>query len=105
MTGPWGDCDRIITHNTTGASCYNPQELPWLQHRGGEAIYVACTWTSMASGGGSATDRACAWDEYGGQGCAVAVPRYEYNNVVFKVQTDRVQGYRAGFRAREEGVK
>ena len=103
VTGPWGDCDRIITHNTTGASCYNPQELPWLQHRGGEAIYVACTWTSMASGGGSATDRACAWDEYGGQGCAVAVPRYEYNNVVFKVQTDRVQGYRAGFLAREEG--
>jgi hypothetical protein len=38
-----------------------------------------------ASGG---TDRACAFDEYGGRGCAVAVPRYEYNNLVFRLEVD-----------------
>jgi hypothetical protein len=27
---------------------------------------------------------------YGGRGCAVAVPRYEYNNLVFKLDVDRL---------------
>jgi len=47
-------------------------ELPWLQEDGGKAIYIACTWTAMASGGGKTRDRACAFDEYGGSGCAVS---------------------------------
>lgn len=46
----------------------------------------------MASGGGKGTDRACAFDEYGGGGCAVAVPRYEYNNLVFRLEVDNVHG-------------
>jgi len=88
ITGPWRECDRVITHSLTGASCYNPQQLPWMDEQGGRYIYIACTWTSMASSGQGNTDRVCAYDEYGGKGCALAVPRYEYNNVVFRLDTD-----------------
>ena len=56
----------------------------WMDEGGGKTIYMACTWTAMASGvGGQDTDRACGFDMYGGRGCAVTVPRYEYNNMVF----------------------
>lgn len=30
ITRPWRTCDRIITHNVTGVSCYNPLQLLWL---------------------------------------------------------------------------
>ena len=89
ITGPWRACDRIITHNVTGASCYNPLQLPWLDEEGGNVLYIACTWTSMSSGGDGPNDRACDYDMYGGQHCAVAVPRYEYNNVVFRLNVTR----------------
>jgi hypothetical protein len=89
ITGPWRECDRIITHNVTGASCYNPMQLPWLDEGQGKVIYLACTWTSMSSGIDGPTDRVCDYDMYGGQHCAVAVPRYEYNNLVFRLDVDR----------------
>jgi hypothetical protein len=89
ITGPWRACDRIITHDVTGASCYNPLQLPWLDEDGGNVLYIACTWTSMSSGGDGPNDRACDYDMYGGQHCAVAVPRYEYNNVVFRLNVTR----------------
>jgi len=44
--------------------------MPWMDENNGKVIYIACTWTAMASGGGGGKDRACAWDEYGGHGCA-----------------------------------
>ena len=89
VTGPWKECDRIITHNVTGASCYNPLQLPWLDEDNGRVIYLACTWTSMSSGSSGPSDRVCDFDMYGGQHCAVAVPRYEYNNVVFRLDLER----------------
>ena len=90
ITGPWKECHRIITHALTGASCYNPLQLPWLDEEGGKTIYIACTWTAMASGVDGPKSRACAFDMYGGRGCAVAVPRYEYNNLVFKLDVERL---------------
>jgi hypothetical protein len=97
ITGPWTTCDRIVTHDVTGASCYNPMQLPWLDERGGAVVHLACTWTTMASGKGPGqTDRACAFDEYGGQGCGVAVPRYEYNNLVFRLDVDQLVAGRGG---------
>eukprot|EP00937_MAST-01D_sp_MAST-1D-sp2_P001444 g1444.t1 len=90
VTGPWTRCAVVATHNVTGTSCYNPLQLPWLDEGGGRAIYLACTWTSMASGAPGATDRACRFDDYGGVDCAVAVPRYEYNNLVYRLDVDRV---------------
>jgi hypothetical protein len=91
VTGPWKYCDRIITHNVTGASCYNPLQLPWLDEEEGRVIYLACTYTSMSSGNDGPKDRVCDFDMYGGQHCAVAVPRYEYNNVVFRLDVDQVR--------------
>ena len=52
--------------------------------------YFACTWTSMTSGAAGKADRACRFDDYGGVDCAVAVPRYEYNNLVFKLDVGKL---------------
>jgi hypothetical protein len=77
ITGPWTTCTLIITHQQTGTSCYNPMQLAFLDERGGERIYIACTFTAMASSTSGKTDRNCRADDYGGVDCAVAVPRYE----------------------------
>ena len=42
----------------------------------------------MSSSAPGKTDRNCRNDDYGGVDCAVAVPRYEYNNVVFGLDVD-----------------
>jgi hypothetical protein len=85
ITGPWRECTNVVTHNVTGSSCYNPMALPWLEEEGGRVVFLACTFTSMTSGTDGASDRACRFDDYGGVDCAVAVPRYEYNNLVFRL--------------------
>ena len=88
LKGPWRECTTIATHNVTGTSCYNPLQLPWLDEGGGKSVYFACTFTAMTSSGPGSTDRSCRFDDYGGIDCAVAVPRYEYNNLVFKLDVD-----------------
>jgi hypothetical protein len=90
VTGPWRECVTVATHDITGTSCYNPLQLPWLDARGGATIHLACTWTSMSSSAAGTTDRACRFDDYGGVDCAIAVPRYEYNNLVFRLDVDAV---------------
>jgi len=99
LTGPWTECATVATHNRTGTSCYNPQQLPWLDEDGGRVLHFACTWTSMTSGAAGKADRACRFDDYGGVDCAVAVPRYEYNNLVFKLDVGKLaaeHGWTAG---------
>ena len=54
----------------------------------GPQVYIACTFTSMGSSARSKTDRNSGNDDYGGVDCAVAVPRYEYNSVVFGLDVD-----------------
>ena len=49
ITGPWRDCVRVISHAGTGTSCYNPLQLQFMDEAGGQAVYVACTFTSMWS--------------------------------------------------------
>ena len=84
----------MVTHATTGTSCYNPPPLPWLAERSGRTVYLACTFTSMSSSRGGKRDRSCAYDGYGGVGCAIAVPRYEYNNLVFRLDIEKLaQGW------------
>lgn len=86
LTGPWHDCLRVISHAGTGTSCYNPLQLTFMDEAAGQAIYVACTFTSMwSSQQKQPRDKSCAFSDYGGQGCSVAVPRYEYNNIVYKL--------------------
>ena len=88
IVGPWTECTVVATHAWTGSSCYNPLQLAWLDEGGGKVVYFACTWTSMSSGGPGHSDRACKFANYGGIGCAVAVPRYEYNNLVFRLDVE-----------------
>jgi hypothetical protein len=86
LTGPWTDCVRAISHAGTGSSCYNPLQLQFMDEAGGEAVYIACTFTSMwSSQQKKPKDKSCEFSDYGGQGCSVAVPRYEYNNLVYKL--------------------
>jgi hypothetical protein len=65
-------------------------QLPWLDEQGGSTIYFACTWTSMTSNADGKTDRACRFDDYGGVDCAIAVARYEYNNLVYKLDVTQM---------------
>jgi hypothetical protein len=81
---------RVATHATTGISCYNPLQLPFFEEDGGAKIHFACTVTSSCAS--SATRRSTAaliW--YRGQDCDVAIPKYEYNNVVFAIDTAQLQ--------------
>lgn len=96
ITGPWRECHTVATHAVTGTSCYNPLQLPWLDEDGGKVVHFACTFTSMTSSGPGPTDRACRFDDYGGVDCAVAVPRYEYNNLVFQLDVEQMVAAAAG---------
>lgn len=95
ITGPWNTLKRIATHAVTGTSCYNPVQLPFLEE-GGSRIYFACTITSAFSytekAQGHAKGFACAWDGVGGKGCDVSIPKYEYNNMVFAIDTRTLRG-------------
>ena len=96
ITGPWTAVKRIATHATTGTSCYNPVQLPFLEEGGGSRIYFACTITSAFSFAvkhhGMPKGFACAWDGIGGQGCDVSIPKYEYNNMMFAVGMEKFRG-------------
>ena len=100
ITGPWTSIKRVATHATTGTSCYNPLQLPFLQEGGGSRIYFACTITSAFSyttnDRSKAKGYSCSWDSVGGQGCDVSIPRYEYNNMVFAVDMDELSRRRWG---------
>ena len=104
ITGPWNSVHRIATHATTGSSCYNPLQLPFLEEGGGSRIYFACTVTSAFSYSvkhhGTPKGFACAWDGVGGRGCSVAIPKYEYNNMVFAVDTQQFRENRDGHSVR-----
>jgi hypothetical protein len=97
ITGPWTLTQRVATHATTGTSCYNPLQLPFFNEDGGTWIYFACTITSAFSyrtkhrGTNVSKGFSCSWDGVGGQDCDVAVPRYEYNNVVFAIDTAQIR--------------
>jgi len=90
ITGPWTECHKVVTHQATGNSCYNPLQLPWLDEGGGRVVHLACTFTSMSSSRSGRRDRSCAFDGYGGVDCAIAVPRYEYNNLVFRLNVEKM---------------
>jgi hypothetical protein len=88
LTGPWTKAKRVVTHATTGYSCYNPVQLPEFQELGGRIIYFACTITSIDSYTETSSSKsyACSFDGVGNAGCDVAIPRYEYNNMVFALE-------------------
>ena len=55
----------------------------------GETIYFACTYTAMWSEtvhlSGGDTWTTCLFGLNSHSGCAVVVPRYEYNNLIYSV--------------------
>jgi hypothetical protein len=65
LSSGWSNATRIVTHSSTGYSCYNPLQLPLYDSDDGERIYVTCTMTTSFS-----SDPA-------------KEPRYDYNNQVF----------------------
>ena len=65
ITGPWSDAAKIVTHDKY--SFYNPVQHSFLDQRGGQFIYFEGTYTNMFSGN------------------AVATPRYEYNQMMYRL--------------------
>ena len=66
--GPWIYCRKIVTHNTY--SFYNPVQHPWFAKRDGRDVYFEGTYTKEFSG------------------AAVATPRYDYNQIMYKIDLD-----------------
>lgn len=88
LDGPWVNGTRIGDHNISGGSCYNGLQLPSLDAEGGRIVHIACTYTAMWS---NTIVRPWVWSTclfgLGGehQDCSPVVPRYEYNNLVYRV--------------------
>ncbi|MEX2671733.1 MAG: hypothetical protein WD294_06450 [Phycisphaeraceae bacterium] len=66
--GPWNHARQILTHDRY--DFYNPKHHPFFDQDGGRVIYFEGTYTNTFSGNPSAT------------------PRYEYNQVMYKLELD-----------------
>jgi hypothetical protein len=66
--GPWVFARKIASHHNY--SFYNPKQHPYFNQRGGQIVYFEGTYTSSFSGN------------------AVSTPRYEYNQIMYKVDLD-----------------
>lgn len=68
-TGPWRKAKKIVTHDTY--SFYNPVHHPFFDQEGGRWIFFEGTYTHEFSGNKSPT------------------PRYDYNQVMYRLDVDR----------------
>jgi len=87
LNGPWRNGTSVASHQNSNSSCYNPLHLTHFDLEGGRIIHIACTFTAMWSSGPNAPNvwTTCLVGLAGGKGCAPVVPRYEYNNIVYRV--------------------
>jgi len=92
LLGPYVNATEIIAHNASGASCYNGLHMPHMDMEGGRVVHVACTYTAMWSN----TDKdpnlwsSCLFGINSHQGCSPVVPRYEYNNIVSRIDLQNI---------------
>jgi hypothetical protein len=68
----WSNATRIVTHATSGMSCYNPLHLPMFDDAEGQRIYLSCTMVTSYSA------------------AKVAEGRYNYNNMMFALNISNV---------------
>ena len=68
MLGPWVYARKIVTHDDY--SCYNPMQHPEFSKNGGRTIFFEGTYTASFSGSSNRT------------------PRYEYNQMMYKLELD-----------------
>lgn len=66
--GPWVDAKKIVTHDDY--SFYNPIQHPYFAKDGGRVIYFEGTYTKSFTGN------------------KVGTPRYEYNQIMYKLELD-----------------
>jgi hypothetical protein len=90
MTGPWNTAVVIAQHEDTHSSCYNSIQVSALSDATERNIYVACSYTSMWSNDAPAAGipnvwSTCLFGQNAHQNCAPVVPRYEYNNLVYRL--------------------
>ena len=67
ITGPWENATLVATHGSSKYSCYNPVLLPYMDEEEGRVVYHSCTFTHSFSG------------------AKAVVPKYDYNNLVFRL--------------------
>ena len=68
----WSNATRVVTHATSGMSCYNPLHLPMFDDLEGQRIYLSCTMVTSYST------------------AKVAEGRYDYNNMMFGLNISNV---------------
>ncbi len=91
LEGPWENGTLVATHAGSGSSCYNPLHLPHMDVDGGRVISFACTYTAMWSNTIQPSEwTTCLFGLNSRQNCAPVVPRYEYNNLIYRVDLAHV---------------
>lgn len=95
IEGPWVNATMVASHQQTGSSCYNGAHLPHMDLDGGRVVHLACTYTAMWSNGGAGQPgnswSTCLFGLNGSKaGCASVVPRYEYNNLIYRVDLSTI---------------
>ncbi|GMV24274.1 MAG: hypothetical protein AMXMBFR58_03050 [Phycisphaerae bacterium] len=79
LTGPWRDAVKIVTHDDY--SFYNVKHHPYFDQEGGRVVYLEGTYTMAFSG------------------TKVPTPRYDYNQVMYRVDlADARLGWAPGAR-------
>jgi len=92
LAGPFVNGSVISTHEKSGSSCYNPLQMPHMDLENGRVIFVTCTFTAMWTNTNHNPDlwSSCLFGLNSRQGCAPVVPRYEYNNIVSRIDVGRL---------------
>jgi hypothetical protein len=91
LHGPWANGTRVANHDASGSSCYNPLHMPHLDQDGGRIITFACTYTAMWSNSlPPSAWTSCLFGLNSRQNCAPVVPRYEYNNLMYRVDLSTI---------------
>eukprot|EP00659_Diplonema_papillatum_P005624 gene5624-8576_t len=92
MLGPFVNASKVIDYTASGSSCYNPLQVPHLDADGGKTMFIACSYTAMWSNIDTNPNEwtSCLFGANGKQNCAPTAPRYEYNNIVQKVDVSLI---------------
>jgi len=93
LMGPYRDAFPVAWHNSSGSSCYNPLHMPWLDEDNGRVIYFACSFTAMWSDANNPNSQwyTCLTGINARENCAPIVPRYEYNNLVYRLDVSHLK--------------
>ncbi len=97
MMGPWNKAVKIVQHDASRSQCYNSTQIAALSDATERYVYIACTYTAMWTNDAPPSDTpnvwsTCLFGQNAHLNCAPVVPRYEYNNLIYRLDLQKIQG-------------